>query len=335
MQPQIVALSEMVDGQEGDLFVLMTSKETASTKTGSPYYKVAFRDAGREVAFPVWDNSPWAADCRDHWQPGSFFKVRAVYRESNYGPQLDIRKIREVTEADRDDGFDPAMCRPQSRFDPEAMFDELSTIVREKIDDASLRTLVESILTTNRDTFVTWAAARHNHHAFTAGLLEHTLSVTRTTVFLAEKYAEYYSDMDPPLDVGMAVAGAVLHDIGKLRELDQQPEGAVYSAEGSMIGHLLMGRDMVRETAQTDDIDIDRETRLRLEHLIIAHQRLPEWGSPKPPMTPEALIVHYADDLDAKFHMMAAILRDDSNPGAMTSAKNVLRQQVFRGLPGE
>ena len=99
-----------------------------------------------------------------------------------------------------------------------------------------------------------------------------------------------------------------------------------------MIGHLLMGRDIVRETAAELDGRLDPETLLRLEHLIIAHQRLPEWGSPKPPMTPEALIVHYADDLDAKFYMMAAILRDDANPGPMTSSKNILRQQVFRGL---
>ena len=209
MQPRIVTLSEMVDGQEGDLFALLTSKETASTKNGSPYYKVTFRDAMREVSFPIWDNSPWAADCRDHWQPGMFFKLRAVYRESNYGPQLDIRKVREVTDEDRDDGFDPSMCRPQSRFDSEAMFGELSTLIEEKIDDQALRELVETILATHRDAFVTWSAARHNHHAFTAGLLEHTLSVTRTCVFLAEKYADYYVGMDPPLDQGMVVAGAV------------------------------------------------------------------------------------------------------------------------------
>ena len=74
---------------------------------------------------------------------------------------------------------------------------------------------------------------------------------------------------------------------------------------------------------------------LRLEHLIIAHQRLPEWGSPKPPMTPEALLVHYADDIDAKFHMMAAILAEDTNPGPLTSKKNVLMQQVYRGTVGQ
>ena len=87
---------------------------------------------------------------------------------------------------------------------------------------------------------------------------------------------------------------------------------------------------MVREAAE--GMEIDPELLLRLEHLVIAHQRLPEWGSPKPPMTPEALIVHYADDLDAKYHMMYAILRDDKSPGPVTTNKNILMQQVFRGL---
>lgn len=335
-KPPVVALSDMVDGQEGDLFVLMTKKETASDRNGKAYFRVAFRDKGREVNFPLWENSPWTVDCRDRWAPGLFFKLRAVYRETNYGPQLDIQRIREVNDADAEDGFDPSMCLPQSRFDPVEMFDELCRIIEQQVTDPALRQLVVSILTSHREELLPMAAARQNHHAYIGGLLEHTLSVTRSCVYLAEKYAEYYPDMTPPLDRGMAVAGAVLHDIGKLRELDQGPEGASYTAEGSMIGHLLMGRDMVREAAveQPDESRVDAETLLRLEHLIIAHQRLPEWGSPKPPMTPEALIVHYADDLDAKFHMMVAILGEATNTGPMTSRKNILAQQVFRGLGG-
>ena len=116
----LLSLSEMVSGQEADLFVLMTAKEQLTTREGKPYFSVAFRDRGREVSFPIWDNSPWAAECQKRWNPGVFYKVRAVYRETNYGPQLDIRKIREVIEADAADGFDPAMCLPQSRHDPRA-----------------------------------------------------------------------------------------------------------------------------------------------------------------------------------------------------------------------
>ncbi len=326
----IVALSEMTPDQEADLFVLMTSKEELRTKNGDPYFKVGFRDAGREVSFPVWNNSPWAADCRESWAPGTFYKLRAVYRETNYGAQLDIRKIREATDADADDGFDPNLCRPQSRFNPAEMFDELIEIVRNEINNEQLRQLIESILTTNRDTLLNCPAARHNHHAFVGGLLEHTLSVTRSCIYLSDKYAEYYPDMQPPLDRNLVIAGAVLHDVGKIRELESAPEGTSYTAAGTLIGHMLQGRDIVREAAA--EIKVNDEVLLRLEHMVIAHQRLPEWGSPKPPMTPEALIVHYADDLDAKFHMMYAVLRDDKNPGPMTSKKNVLMQQVFRGF---
>jgi len=280
----ILTLSEMVPDREADLFLLMTSKEELTTRTGRPYFKVGFRDGTREVSFPIWDNSPWAAECRDHWTPGVFYKLRAVYRESNYGPQLDIRKIREVTDADTADGFDPAMCLPRSRFQPEAMFDELMTIVEERIDRPSLHKLVESILHAHRETLLTHPAARHNHHAFAGGLLEHTLSVARTCVYLADKYADYYPDMEPPLDKGLVVAGAILHDIGKVHELKQQPEGTTYTAEGSLIGHMLLGRDMVRQAAA--ESGLDPETLLRLEHLLIAHQRLPEWGSPKGPDRP-------------------------------------------------
>jgi len=328
----LVSLSDMVPGQEADLFVLMTSKEELKTREGKPYCRVGFRDARREVSFPIWDNSPWAADCRDRWTPGVFYKLRATYRETNYGPQLEIRKIREVCDADAADGFDPMMMMPQSRFNPQAMLDELVQLAHNEIPAGGLRQLVETLLMTHREQLLRFPAAKWHHHAFVGGLLEHTLSMTRTCVYLADKYAQKYPDMRPPLDKGLVVAGAILHDIGKLQELDQQPTGTEYTAPGAMIGHLLLGRDMVRQAAA--GIKIDADSLLRLEHLIIAHQRLPEWGSPKPPMTPEALLIHYADDLDAKYDMMCCALRDDKTPGPLTSDKNLLRYKLYRGPEG-
>jgi 3'-5' exoribonuclease len=325
----IVRLSEMEPDEEGDLFVLMTAKEELLTREGKPYFRVSFRDAQREVSFPIWDNSPLAADCRQRWTPGLFYKVRAVYRLSNYGPQLEIRKIREATEADAADGFDPRMCLPQSRFEPHEMFAELMEIARTKIPEEPLRRTVESILKQHREELLRYPAARRHHHAFAAGLLEHVLSVTRTCVYLAEKYAAKYPDMKPPLSQGLVVAGAILHDIGKLQELEQLPTDTIYTAPGALVGHLLLGRDMVREAAAKAGLDAD--SLLRLEHAIIAHQRLAEWGSPKPPMTPEALIIHYADDLDAKFDMIYSALRDDKTPGPLTSDKNLLRHRIYRG----
>ena len=329
----IVKLSEMSPGQEADLFLLMTVKEELKTKTGKPYFRVGFRDGGREVSFPIWGDSPWAVDCRDRWNPGVFYKLRAVYQETGFGPQLEIRKIREVVDADAADGFDPTFLLPRTRFDPQQMFDELRTIAQQRIGNAALRRLVESLLTTHREMWLVHPAARRNHHAYVGGLVEHTLSVTRTCVYLADKYAEYYPEMRPPLDKDLVVAGGILHDIGKMREMEQRPEGAAHTPEGSLIGHILIGRDMVREAAAglKGNEALDADTLLRLEHLIIAHQGRPDWGSPKLPMTPEALLVHYADDIDAKFSMMAAILAEDANPGPLTSKKNVLMQQVYRG----
>ncbi len=324
----IVPLCELLDGQEADFFALLKSKEELKTRDGKPYYRVGFCDAGREVNFPIWGDSAWAVDCRDAWQVGEFYKLRGEYRETNYGPQIEIRKIRGITEADADDGFDPMMCQQRSRYDSQEMFDELVSIAEERID-GPLQKLVLDLLGKYREQLLEMAAASHNHHAFVGGYLEHVRSVTRTCIYLADKYADYYDTMDPPLRKDLIAAGGILHDIGKLRELVQNPEGAAYTSSGSLIGHILQGRDMVREAAA--DSDIDAETLLRLEHIVVAHQRLPEWGSPKPPMTPEAMIVHYADDLDAKLHMMVNILADDSGDGSITSNRNPLRQSIYRG----
>jgi len=140
------------------------------------------------------------------------------------------------------------------------------------------------------------------------------------------------ADMQPPLNKELVVAGAVLHDIGKVRELQYGPTGPASTPAGTLVGHILQGRDMVREAA--GEIAIDADLLLRLEHIIVAHQRLPEWGSPKEPMTPEALLVHYADDVDAKYHIMYRALAEDSNPGPFTSNRNPWRQRVYRGPAG-
>lgn len=329
MSSQVISLSELTEGQEADFFALLTEKQQLTTRDGKPYYRVAFRDAKREVSFPIWSDAPLAQACRDEWNPGEFYKLRGVLRQSNFGPQLEIRRIRPVEDADRQDGFDPLMCRPTSRFDPQQMFAELLGIAQERIADDELRELVVDIHQQHREELLSLPAAKRNHHAFVGGYLEHVLNVVRTCCHLADKYADLYAELDPPLDKDVVVAGAILHDIGKLRELSAGPAGAEYTSAGALVGHVLQGRDIVREAASGRSIE--PEKLLRLEHVIIAHQRLPEWGAPKPPMTPEALIVHYADDLDAKLQMMVTALTEDATPGPTTSNRNVLGQQVYRG----
>jgi 3'-5' exoribonuclease len=326
---RFISLSELGDGQEADFFALLSEKQELTTRDGKPYYRVTFRDATREVNFPIWSDSGHAEACKSEWTAGQFYKLRAMLRQSNYGPQLEIKKIRPVEDGDRADGFDPTMCQPASRFDPAEMFAELINIVESRIENEPLRQLVADILEQHREQLLFWPAAKKNHHAFASGYLEHVLNVTRTTCQLAERYCELYSDLQPPLCGDVAIAGAVLHDIGKLRELTTSPAGAEYTASGCLIGHVLQGRDILREAAAGRDID--PELLLRLEHVIVSHQRLPEWGAPKPPMTPEALIVHYADDLDAKMYMLVCTLKEDTTDGPMTSKRNPMAQQFYRG----
>lgn len=325
----LTTLGELSPGQEADFFALLAAKEELTTRDQKPYFKVTFRDAQRQVAFPIWADSPWAAECKQQWTAGACYKLRALYRDTSYGPQLEIRKIRAVNDADAAEGFDPLAFLPQSRFAPGPMFDELRGIAAEHIAEPELRQLVLDLLDGNKAELLSLPAATRNHHAFVGGWLEHVLGVTHNALWLAERYSQTYPDLQPPLSKDLIVAGAILHDIGKLQEIAWNTTGAEYTASGNLIGHMLQGRDIVRDAAAGRMLPGD--TLLRLEHIVISHQRLPEWGAPKQPMTPEALLVHYADDIDAKFQMMYAALRDDATPGPMTSNRNTLYQKVYKG----
>ncbi|WP_298866450.1 HD domain-containing protein [uncultured Gimesia sp.] len=330
---QVLLLSELEPGQFADSFVLLVSKEKATTRDGKPYYRVQFRDSYVTATSMIWSDTTWFEDCESKWVEGEFYKIRARYDENKYGPQLDLDRIRAVIEGDEADGFDPSLYFNRSRFSSEEMFQELMKITQEQIEEVPLKNLVLEILNQYESEIKTIAAASRNHHAFTGGFLEHVLSVTRTACYLADKYSIYYQEMQPPLNKSLVIAGAILHDIGKLTELEYKPHASSYTPAGRLIGHILLGRDLVRDHAKNIE-DLEPETLLRLEHMIVSHQNLPEWGSPVAPHTPEALLVHYADDIDAKFHMMATMLEEvlPGNEDQFTSRDNALRRSIFMGL---
>ncbi|MCG6157536.1 3'-5' exoribonuclease YhaM family protein [Rubinisphaera margarita] len=328
----LVKLSDIAAGKKGECFALLCDRQRAETRDGKPYYRCQFRDLKRTATAMIWSDSSWFEVCDESWAPGQFFRLRVRYTENQYGPQIEIERIREVNDDDKADGFNPADYLPQSRFDTDRMMQELRGIVEQEISDAPLQRLVLAILDDHDADIREYPAASRNHHAYRSGFLEHVLSVTKTAVYLGHKYREYYSEMSPPLSIELIVAGAILHDIGKLIELSAEPHGADYTAPGRLIGHILLGRDMVRDYAKSTP-DLNPDTLLRLEHIIVSHQNLPEWGSPVSPHTPEALLVHYADDIDAKFQMMAFALGEKLPEDAeFTSRQNPLRRAIFRGL---
>lgn len=324
----LVALGDMQSGQVGDFFAMLTEKSKRSTRDGKPFYSLRFRDPSRVVSTPVWQDSQYFPLC-DSWQAGQIFKIRAVYVEhEKYGGQIEIQQIRLATEKDRSDGYDPDLFVRKTRFNVDEMFAELVHHA-ELIADQGLRSLVLLLLKKHERALRVHPAAGRNHHAYQSGLLEHTLSVVRSGIYLAQKYQDYYPELEPPLNRDLIVAGCVLHDIGKLVEITPGAEVNDYTLAGMLVGHILIGRDMVREAAAQVG-NVDPELLLYLEHIILSHQGIPEWGSPKVPMLPEALLVHMADDTDAKMAMFVEAIRSHEGDEDFTQRNYALDRKILR-----
>lgn len=327
----LLRLGDLVPGQFADFFALLAERTRGETRDGKPFFTCRFRDAHRTVSLMVWADGSWYEPCEQHWRIGQFFKIRGIYGEhERYGPQIDVQNIREVIEADRDDGFDPADFVEHSRYDSGAMFAELHELAERHIADLPLRRLVLTLLDRHAEPLQRLPATPRHFYPFAGGLLEHILSVTHSCLHLADKYVAHYPDLKPPLNRDLVVAGAILHDIGRVLEFRQEVVGVKPTVEGRLAGHLFLGRDLVRDTAKELG-DVNPELVQLLEHIIISHLNLPEWGSPRLPLIPECLIIHHADDLDAKIEMYVRCLSRDKEDGPFTARDPVLGRQLFKG----
>ncbi len=330
-RPNLCRLSELTPGSYADFFARLTERTRGETRDGKPFFTCRFRDARRTVSFMVWADSAWYEACEQHWRVGQFFKIRGTYGEhERYGPQVDVQNIREVIEADRGDGFDPADFEERSRYDSGAMFAELRGLAERHIGDGPLRRLVLTLLDRYAGPLQRLPATPRHFYPFAGGLLEHLLSVTHSCLHLADKYMAHYPDLKPPLNRDLVVAGAILHDIGRVLEFREEVAGVQPTVAGRLAGHLFLGRDLVRDTAKELG-DINPELVQLLEHIIISHLNLPEWGSPRLPLIPECLIIHHADDLDAKMEMYARCLSRDKEDGPFTARDPVLGRHLFKG----
>jgi 3'-5' exoribonuclease len=279
----LVRLRDLVPGQAGDFFALLAERIKGATRDGKPFFTCRFRDALRTATFMAWADGGWFEACEKTWKDGQCFKIRGQYQEHpTYGSQIDIHNIRLVNDGDRAAGFDPLDLVDCSRFDRDAMFAELKTLVDEHIGDVALRRLALTLLDRHAEAFKRLPATRRHFFPFYGGLLEHTLSVTHACLQLVEKYTAHYPDLRPPLNCDLVVTAAVLHDLGRVLEYDRDPDAAAAqpTVPGQLLGHLFLGRDLVRDTARELG-DVDPELLLLLEHLIVSHLNLPEWGSPR------------------------------------------------------
>jgi 3'-5' exoribonuclease len=328
-KPPILKLHELVAGQgPADFFALLAEKTRTSTRDGKAFFNCKFRDRRKTVSCAVWSDSPLFHDCEKAWQPGTVYKVRGVYAEhEKYGPQIEVVMIRAATDAD---DVDEAEFFERSRFDSHVMLAELLALVDEEVEDPPLKQLVIDLLDTHADTLKKLPATLKTFYPFPGGWLEHVLNVTRSCCWLADRYAERFPNLKP-FNRDLVVAGAVLHDIGRVAELTVTGDGQTseLSVAGHLIGHVQLSRDLVRDAARAIP-EFNPELLQLLEHVILTHLTRPEWGSPKLPMIPEVLILHHADDLDAKFEMFARLLGKDAVEGPFTERDPVLGKQLLK-----
>jgi 3'-5' exoribonuclease len=329
-KPPIIPLSQLEPNQFADCFAQLAERKSATTAAGKKYFICRFRDAGRTATYMVWADGPFFDACETEWREGACYKLWVHYTEhEKYGPQIEVQQFREATEKDKSDGYDPLQFVPRSKHDPDQMFAELRALARIGIIDEPLRKLVLLILDRHADK-LRWLPGTHNkYYPFAGGWLEHTLNVTHSCLYLADKYRVHYPDLSPPINRDLLLAGAMLHDIGRSAEFDN-PSAFGPTSPSELIGHLFLGRDIVRDAAR-DVPELNPELLQMLEHLIVSHLNLPAWGSPRLPLIPESLILHHADDLDAKVEMYARCLTNDVAAGPFTDRDPILGRPLFKG----
>jgi 3'-5' exoribonuclease len=329
-KPPLLQLSELTPGQRGDFFALLSDRTRGLTSGGKPYFHCRFRDDRRTVSLMVWSDDRWFAPCERDWQAGQFYKLRAVYDEhERYGPQVEILNIRPVNDDDREDGFDEAQFIESSRHDLAKLFEELRTLAAKHIADEPLRNLVLALLDRHGPALTRLPATRDRAYPYRGGLLEHTVSMTRVAIDLAERYALAYPDLRPPLNRDLVAAGAILHDVGRVLEMGEEAPMPSLTVPGRLLGHLLLGRDLLRDAAR-DHPAVKPELLQLLEHILLTSLYPPESAGPRWPLIPEGLIVQYADDLDLKMAMYVRCLQRDTSAGPFTERDPALGRHLLK-----
>lgn len=295
-------------------FMLVKSCEKKTTQKKTEYLDMVLSDSGGEIVAKLWDYSP--AKC-DVFPSGTIVKVKGSIDVWNNSPQLKVDKIREANFAD-DVKMEDLVCSAQ--YSGEEMFKELEDTAR-NFDNADISKIVIYLLNENKDAVIGASAALRMHHTMRSGLLYHTLSMLRVGKALCSVY--------PFLDKDLVYAGIIIHDLGKTNELKYNDAGIAseYTPRGNMIGHIIGGA--VNIAMAGEKLGIDPEIVMQLQHMVISHHGIPEFGSPIPPMFPEAQVVSTIDKLDAEmFEMLSAL--GGVEKGQMTNRVFGLDRKLYK-----
>lgn len=274
-----------------DIFVVKY-KKPISKYTSGYMFELRVGDSSKEINLKYWgpENQEAVEKLYDSIKPNSVVLVEGIIKEYKGKLELNASTINVLKEGE----YPSDAFLRKSDEDIEAMWKELNAFIS-KIENPQLKKLIDSFFSDKEflEKFKNHPASIYKHQGYLGGLLEHTLHVV--------KICDLMSTIYPKLNRDLLITGAVLHDIGKLRELDYA-NNVFATEEGRLIGHLIQGFQMISE--RMNQLTIDETLKNKVLHMILAHHGKNEYGSPKEPMFPEALCLHLADEMDAKLFSM-------------------------------
>ncbi|HSK68290.1 MAG TPA: HD domain-containing protein [Candidatus Limnocylindria bacterium] len=293
-------------------YLLVKSSEKRVNRNGDPYLDINLADNTRDINAKVWnsDETPPA--------PGQVVKVRGLVVEYNNRLQMKVERLRPV---DGTDEVDLSQLVPAAPRASDEMMGEVNALV-DGMANPVLKALCAEMLKRAEEKILYYPAAQSMHHAERSGLLHHLTDMLKAARAICACY--------PYLDEDLVVAGVIVHDLGKLTEMNASELGSVtdYSREGLLLGHIVTGVSALRDAAKALGFREDDEYPLLLSHMILSHHGIPEYGSPRPPMFPEAEVLNWLDVLDSRLNeMRSAMLR--GKPGSFTERIPALDRRLY------
>jgi 3'-5' exoribonuclease len=283
---------------------VVVSKQVKPKKTGEPYLALTLGDRTGQIEAKMWDNVEEVLDAFDQ---DDFLKIKGLLNKYKNRFQLTVHKLRRLQESE----IDFSDYLPKTTKDIGELWQTLAGFVA-TFQNPFLKSLVEAFMSDPEiaEAYRNAPAAKTLHHAYIGGLLDHVVSLFRSCDLLCPNY--------PQINRDLLLTGAFLHDIGKIHELSYN-RSFTYSTRGQLLGHMVIELEMLH--AKIAGIPgFPDELKTLIEHLLISHHGQYEFGSPKLPMFPEALMLHYLDDLDSKMEAMRAHFeREAASDSAWTS----------------
>ncbi len=285
---------------------VVTTKQVKPKKSGEPYLALTLADRGGQIEAKMWDN---VEEALDSFEQEDFLKVKGLLNKYKNRFQITIHKLRRLSDSE----VDFADYLPKTTKDVDELWRTLGDFVI-SFQDPHLRALVQAFMADPEiaAAYRNAPAAKTLHHAYIGGLLDHVVSLFRSCDLVSRNY--------PQINRDLLLTGAFLHDIGKIHELTYMRSFS-YTTRGQLLGHMIIELEML-QAKLAHFPDFPPELKTLLEHLIISHHGQYEFGSPKLPMFPEALMLHYMDDLDSKMESMRAHFEREAGSNSSWTSYN-------------